>query len=295
MKLTGVVCPMVTPLDSEQRIDEAGTRRLVSRLIAKGVDGLFLLGTMGEFPMLVEAEKERLVEIVADENRGRVKLLVNVSAEGPRKTELFLKKAVEAGADLLVLTPPYYYNTRDPKEIRDYYLYFSANSGRPILIYDAGKYTNNPLPDDLLIELSYQEEIIGFKGMLFNHLPAFRELTGRTDFSLFQGDESSLDLALQLGADGVVPGICSLAIDPCVQLYRRALAGDFQGARAIQRELAEIQKTVYGTGGRHWGNGQKYALSLLGICQEYIATTLLPVSESDRGEIRRLLEKYAID
>lgn len=294
MKLAGVICPMVTPLDGNQNIDEAGTRRLVNRLIANGVNGLFLLGTMGEFPMLVESEKERLVKIAADENRGRVPLLVNVSAEGVRKTELFLGKALEAGADLIVLTPPYYYNTRDKREIRDYYRYFSRNSDKPLFIYDAGKYTNNPIPDDTLIELSHEERIVGFKGQLFSHLPVFRELTGRDDFALFQGDEGALDLALRLGADGLVPGISSLAIERCVRLYREALEGQFAAAAAIQRELAEIQRVVYGATGNHWGNGQKYALSLLGICEEHIATTLLPISDADKAEIRRVMEKYRI-
>ncbi len=294
MKLQGVICPMVTPLDADQNIDEVGTRRLVNRLIDKGVEGLFLLGTMGEFPMLLDTEKQRLVEIVIDENRGRVPVLVNASAEGPRKTELFLRQAIDCGADLIVLTPPYYYNTRDQREIRDYYRYFSRNSDRPLLIYDAGKYTNNPISDDLLIELSQEERIVGFKGMLFAHLNALRELIHREDFALFQGDESSLDLALRFGIAGVVPGISSLATDLCVKLYQLAQSNDFDGAAAIQRQLAEVQRVVYGSAGNHWGNGHKYGLSVLGLCEAHIATTLMPVSETDQAQIRAVIAKYAI-
>jgi 4-hydroxy-tetrahydrodipicolinate synthase len=291
-KLQGVICPMVTPLDEHQNIDEAGTRKLVQRLIKKGVNGLFILGTMGEFPMIVDEEKGRLVEIVVDEAKGAVPVLVNVSEQGPRLTERTLRTATDAGAEAIVLTPPHYYNTRDKRELLNYYTSFSRNSDVPLVIYDAA-YTNNLIPTDILLELSAEDNIIGVKCAVFTHATLLRELAGREDFSILHGDETCLDLAVHVGADGIVPGISSLGIDHCVKLFRAAQSGNLSDAMRVQKELLHIQRTVYG-GGKHWGNGHKYALSHLGVCQDYIATTLLPLTEDSKQNIRQVLETYGI-
>ncbi|TBL79356.1 dihydrodipicolinate synthase family protein [Paenibacillus thalictri] len=292
-KLQGVICPMVTPLDENQNIDEAGTRKLVRRLREKGASGLFILGTMGEFPMIVEEEKRRLVEIVVDEAGRDISVLVNVSEQGPRKTERTLRMAIDAGAEAIVLTPPHYYNTRNKRELFNYYTSFSRNTDVPVIIYDAG-YTNNSIPTDILLELSAERNIIGVKCAVFTHAPLLREFYGRDDFAILHGDETSLDLAVHAGADGIVPGISSLAVDLCVELFQSAKSGQLAEAMRVQKQLLHIQRTVYGVGGTHWGNGQKYALSQLGVCQEHIATTLLPLSEEDRRDIGSMLTTYGI-
>ena len=51
-KLTGLIPPMVTPLDAKRRLDKKGTRNMVHHLLKGGVDGIFLLGTTGEGPHL---------------------------------------------------------------------------------------------------------------------------------------------------------------------------------------------------------------------------------------------------
>ena len=71
MKIEGIITAMVSPLD-EQGIDRAATRRLVNQLIAKGIYGLFILGTNGEFYALSHAEKLELATIVVEETAGRV-------------------------------------------------------------------------------------------------------------------------------------------------------------------------------------------------------------------------------
>ena len=292
-KLNGVLCPMVTPLDENQNIDEQGTRKLVERLIKKGVNGIFLLGTQGEFPVLINKEKKRLVEIVADQVAARVPLLVNISDQGIRKAKQFYNMIGNCSFDAYILMPPGYYNVRDKKELINYYSYFVEILNKPVFIYDS-KYTNNIIPDDVITELSYDPRIIGFKGPLLNHTQILRSCAGREDFSLFQADEANLDLALMLGADGIIPGICSFAADLCIELYKKSSLKDYEACKKLQIILHEIQSTVFGRQSQHWGNGHKYALSQLGICGDSIATTLIPLSEYEKKDIRKIIEKYNI-
>lgn len=293
-KLKGVICPMVTPLDEHENIDEGAVRKLVSRLIDKGVVGIFLLGSMGEFPMIVEEEKERLIRIAVDEAKGRVPVMANVSAEGQRKTERMMRKAIDAGVDLVVLVPPYFYNVRDEREIKQYFITMSRNSGKPLVIYNIPVYTNNPIPPGMVVELSEEPNIVGIKADIFANLPMFRQLRSRNDFSILHGNEGTLDLALELGADGIIPGISSLAADRCVELYRKAREGDTCAAALRQLELANIQEAVFGKKATHWGTGHKYALSLLGLCQPFVATTLLPLDERQKEQITIAVKEYGL-
>ena len=69
MKLTGLIPPMVTPLDEKRRLDKKGTKNMVNHLLKGGVDGIFLLGTTGEGPHLSYAIREELVKTVCAEVR----------------------------------------------------------------------------------------------------------------------------------------------------------------------------------------------------------------------------------
>jgi dihydrodipicolinate synthase/N-acetylneuraminate lyase len=285
---------MITPLDEHENIDEAGVRKLVSRLIDRGVNGIFLLGSMGEFPMIVEEEKQRLVEIAVDEASGRVPVLANVSAEGSRKTERILNRTLEAGADMIVLVPPYFYNVRDEREIKNYYLSISRSINKPLIIYNIPVYTNNPISASMIEELAEEENIAGIKTDIIANLGLLRTLGGRDDFAILHGNESTIDYALQLGVDGVIPGISTLAVDKCVELYQKSQKGDYAGASSLQKELLEIQAGVFGPKALHWGTGHKHALSLLSLCQEHVATTLLPLNDGQKDGIAATLRKYGI-
>ena len=62
----GIITPIVTPFhrDEEQSINYEATKQLIDHLIAKGVKGIFILGSNGEFHVIDEAEKIEFAEKV---------------------------------------------------------------------------------------------------------------------------------------------------------------------------------------------------------------------------------------
>ena len=72
---TGVGTALVTPFRKDGSIDEAAMRRLVRRQLDAGIHFLSPCGTTGEAPTLSHAEKLRVVELVVEENAGRVPVL----------------------------------------------------------------------------------------------------------------------------------------------------------------------------------------------------------------------------
>ena len=79
-KLQGIFTPNIVPLDAHGEINEPELRRYTDWLIERGVHGLYPNGSTGEFTRFTVEERRRIVTIMADEARGRVRDLANTMA-----------------------------------------------------------------------------------------------------------------------------------------------------------------------------------------------------------------------
>lgn len=296
-KLGGVIPPMMTPVDANQNIDEKGVRNIVSRCIRLGVSGLFVLGTMGEGQSLVKSERKRLIQIAADEARGRVPVLAGVSAESSRKVMENVEDALEAGADYIVSLTPYFFEASEQQELIDFFSRLANSLPKPLVIYNNPYMTRNTLTFDTICELSENANIAGIKNSSSDFglmMRLIREFKGREDFSVFSGDETTCDAALVMGADGVVPGIGTLIPDVFVEMCAKADRMDIEGAKQLQKKVLEIFDGIYLDGYWAWVAGQKYALSCLGLCQEYLALDYRKLNEGEKARIRESIVRFGI-
>src|SRR5215813_6526862 len=106
--LYGVLVPVPTPLTRAERIDVAAVRTLVNWYIDKGVHGLWLLGTIGRFDLVRDAEQRRLVEAVCDIAAGRVQLVVNVSDLGVARTAERARRFGDLPIGAFAVLPPWF-------------------------------------------------------------------------------------------------------------------------------------------------------------------------------------------
>ena len=95
--IRGVIPAMITCFDQQGRYDEARQRDLTEFLIEKGVNALYLTGSTGEAFLMDGDERCAVVETVADQNRGRVPLIVHVGDIGTRKSIRLAEHAWKAG------------------------------------------------------------------------------------------------------------------------------------------------------------------------------------------------------
>ena len=84
-KLHGVIVPVITPLDAQEDVDEAAFRKGLRRLIHAGVHGIFVGGSAGEGPLLVDAQWRRMVEIAFNEVGDDVPLLAGAIDTSARR------------------------------------------------------------------------------------------------------------------------------------------------------------------------------------------------------------------
>ena len=114
------ITPAVTPLLPDGRIDEASCRRLYDHLIEGGVDGILILGSIGEFFAFPMEERRKLIRIAVEAVAGRVELIVGTTSMVFREIVDLSNEAYEIGADSVMVIPPYYFHFNDA-EVEAYY------------------------------------------------------------------------------------------------------------------------------------------------------------------------------
>ena len=118
-KYHGIIPPMVTPLRDRDALDVAGLERLIEHILAGGVHGLFILGTTGEGPSLSYRLRKELIERTCHQVKGRVPVLVGITDTAFQESLNVARWSADAGADSLVVAPPYYLPEAQP-ELQEY-------------------------------------------------------------------------------------------------------------------------------------------------------------------------------
>ncbi len=294
LKLKGIIPPMLTPLDQEKRVDEDSTRRLVNFMLRSGVDGLFILGTMGEGLALAAKERYRLTEIVRDEVRGRCPVLVGVSDTALEQTLDNVRASERLGADALVVLPPFF-KLLSADDILEFYSKVAAAASLPLVIYSHPALTGNKIPLPVMKRLMAEPKFVGVKDSsgdfaYFSSLLALRD--ERKDFAVLEGDETALAPALLSGADGIVPGIGSLAARFFKRLSAASEAGDKRQALALQLELNRLRDGIYGPDVSDWLSGHKEALVYLGILAHPDTVYYQPLSAEKKARVHETVERW---
>ena len=136
-KWFGVFAVVCTPFTENEELDEATLRRHISFLLDAGVHGIVPTGSTSEFASLSEAERKRIVDITIAEVKGRVPVVVGAAAVSTRDTIMYSRYAEKAGADGVMIVPPYYCHPTE-REMYHHYKDVADTIHLPIMLY------NNP-------------------------------------------------------------------------------------------------------------------------------------------------------
>ncbi|WP_328993115.1 dihydrodipicolinate synthase family protein [Kribbella sp. NBC_01245] len=248
-RLTGVIPPVCTPLTPDHQVDTASLVRLVDHLIAGGVSGLFVLGSTSEVAYLPDGHRKLVLDTVVAHAAGRLPVLAGVIDTATLRVIDHVRTAVAAGVDGIVVTAPFYTRTH-PAEIDKHFRMVAAAAGVPVFAYDLPVAVHSKLGADLLLRLAADGVLAGLKdssgdeGGLRNVILQARDRGDITDFSILTGSELTVDNALWMGADGVVPGLGNVDPHGYVKLFDHAVAGEWEQARTEQERLVRLFELI---------------------------------------------------
>lgn len=270
--LSGVVPPLLTPLNEDRTVDVAALERLTSHLLDSGVDGIFALGSSSETAYFDDATRAQVLEVIMGTVAGQVPVLVGVIDMQTARVQQHIRAASIHEPAGYVATAPFYAMT-GPEEIARHFRALAEQATAPIWAYDIPVNVHVKLAPSLLVDLATEGSLAGVKDssgddVSFRRLAMMNKAAGEP-LSLLTGHEVVVDGAYLAGGHGVVPGLGN--VDPAgyVRLHRAAVAGDWATVRAEQDRLAALFEIVFapvGKVGPAAGIGAfKTALQALGI------------------------------
>lgn len=297
--LRGIVPPMVTPLSDDDQIDVEGTIRLTEHIIAGGVHGLFLLGTTGEAQSLSYRCRYEFVKLVCSQVNGRVPVLVGITDTAIDESLRLAQFARECGAQAVVAAPPYYF-APSQQEMIEYYTALADQLVLPLYLYNMPSHVKVSFEPNTVKTLAEHPNIVGLKDSSAN-MTYFQTLlhilSDKSDFALFVGPEELTGESVMMGASGGVNGGANMFPKLYVDMYNAATAGDIAQVRLLQKRIMAISTSIYTVGryGSSYLKGVKCALSLMGICDDYLSYPYRRFRAEERNRVREALTALGVD
>jgi dihydrodipicolinate synthase/N-acetylneuraminate lyase len=292
--IRGIIPPLVTPLSDNDTLDIDGLERLIEHTILGGVHGIFILGTTGEFASLSYKVRHQLIEQTCKIVNGRIPVFAGISDSAFAESLSLARKASDCGADAVVLTPPYYFASGQP-ELLEYLKRIMVHMPLPLFIYNMPANTKVVFEPQTVLEASSIPGIIGMKDSS-SDLAYFKQiqylLRDRNDFTFLVGPEEFLSEFVLTGGHGGVNGGANMFPKLYVTLYNASVNRDFETIFKLQKKVMQISTTIYRVGhhSSSYLKGLKCALSVIGICGDFMAEPFHRFKEPERMKIRKHLE-----
>lgn len=265
-KLKGLNPPVITVFDGQGEIDFAAMRQHADYMIANGVDGLAYLGTSGEFGVMTQAQKLRLIREMVPYCKGRAQVFVGVGDTCLDNTLELARAAEAAGADALLSVIPYF-SVYGEENVEAYYSAVAQASGLPVILYNFPALTGFDLSPELVERLALRHpNILGVKDTVPEraHLLAMLEIKKKKpEFSVFCAYETqALDMVCA-GVDGFINATANFAPQYTAALLRAHAAGDNAAMERSYRQMCQA------------GRVYEYAVPLLLAVKEAVYQKVL--------------------
>lgn len=245
----GIITPIVTPFndDETQTINYQATDQLIDHLIKNGVNGIFPLGSNGEFNVLTIKERNEFVSHVINYVNHRVPVYVGTGACSTNEAVYLSRKAEELGADALSVITPYFFKLRD-EDIYDYYKQIAESVKIPIVLYNIPGNTQNNINPKVLDQLAEIPNVAGIKDSSGNteSINAYLKVVQKhKNLHFLIGSDSKISYAFERGATGAIAGTSNLLVKNVVALNNALRSGDTVTAEKMQESLNPLREIMH--------------------------------------------------
>jgi len=240
--IRGIIPPIVTPVDAQERVLEKSLRQIVDHIIAGGIHGILSLGSNGEFFGLEREEQERAAAITIDQAAGRVPVYLGIADITTRECVRWASGAEAMGAQAVSILHPMFLSPSDD-ELYDHFKAVAEATPLPVLLYNNPDRMRCGISASLLERLADIPNIVGVKESS-GDMTLTAEFIRRTrdkGFKVIAGRDILIHATLAYGGAGAVASSANIVPELVVEIYDRFMAGDLQGALDAQFRLAPMR------------------------------------------------------
>lgn len=249
IKFTGVICPIITPFRIDGTIYKEGVKNLISFLIERNIDGLFVCGTFGLGPALTIEERKKVVEYVVESIEKPIDVIVQVGSTNLETSLELAKHAEDVGVDSVASTPPFYYRYSE-ESIMLFFKEIVSSISIPVFFYNIPSRVGYDVSTPLLEKLVE----IGVSGMKdsgndiiksYEYMHTAREKN--KDFKFLIGTEALMLPAIVATADGCVSGLSNIYPEAVVKLYNYLRSGEISRAVSLHFKIVKARRIMEST------------------------------------------------
>ena len=298
-KFHGVIAPIVTPVDENENVDEAGFRALLDWCVDGGLHGILVAGTNGETMALTQRERLRAIKIAVDQIAGRIPVMAGCMDTSTRRVIENIKAAQDVGATCAAVTPVFYdRHTSQDETVRHFERILQETDIPELVIYNIPPFVGIKLAPKTIIEISrLDKRIVGCKDSSGDY-SGFMELLHHfkgTQFSLMNGATAQALSEILLGASGFLPSVCPVFPELFANAYNAAAGGDVALTWEYDALLRETSK-ILGMS-KNATAAAKYAISLRGMINKRVMWPQDYTTPEDEAriaaQVRKIDEMYA--
>lgn len=286
IEFIGAIPAMPTPFE-QGRLELKAFQQQVSRLAATDCSGIVVAGSTGEGSSLDPAEYDALVACACETLRGALPVIAGVGTTATHKALHLARQAMDAGADALLVTTPYYVRASEEGVCRHYEA-IAAAVDLPILLYNVPGRTGFNISVEAIARLYAAGAIVGMKeaGSNLSRVHEIFEKTG-SDFWLLSGDDYAALEMRRRGGHGCISVVANVVPEICASAHRLCDGRNYIGANALFAKLEPLQESLFLEPNPQ---GVKYAMHRLGLCRNELRLPLLSVSRETAARIDKAMQ-----
>lgn len=241
----GLITPVVTALTEEETFDAGMYREFIQHLIAAGVDGIFPMGTNGEFYAFDSEEKLAVIKTAVEAVGGRVPVYAGTGCVTTKETVEFTKRVEALGVDCLSVISPYFVAvTQD--DLWEHFSAVAASTKLPMLLYNIPARTGNNIAFTTVKKLmESHENIIGIKDSSgnFDNTLKYIENT-KAGINVLAGSDSLILWTLMAGGTGAISGCSNVFPELMVSIYQYWKEGNIEKANEAQKKIRPFRNIM---------------------------------------------------
>ncbi|MDA8477854.1 N-acetylneuraminate lyase [Citrobacter sp. Awk 4] len=238
--LRGVMPALLTPFDAQQKVDKDSLRRLVRFNIEQGIDGVYVGGSTGEAFVQSLAEREEVLEVVAEEGKDKITLIAHVGCVSTAESQQLAAAASRYGFDAVSAVTPFYYPFSFEEHCDHYRAIIDSADGLPMVVYNIPALSGVKLTLDQINTLVTLPGVGALKQTSGDLYQMEQIRRAHPDLVLYNGYDEIFASGLLAGADGGIGSTYNIMGWRYMGIVQALQEGNIAKAQQLQRECNKV-------------------------------------------------------
>ena len=288
----GLGVAVVTPFTLDGAVDYPALKRLIRYQLDSGVDFLCILATTGETPCLTLDEKNKITELVKEENKGLVPILKYCGGNNTAAVIEEMKATDWTGIDGILSICPYY-NKPSQEGLYQHFKAIASASPLPVVMYNVPGRTGVNMKAETTVRLAHDcENIVGIKEAAGSLEQVDEIIKGKPDrFDIISGDDALTFSMIASGAAGVISVIGNALPREFSRMIRLEFQAEYEAARRIHHMFTELYSLLFVDGNPA---GVKALLNDMGYIENVLRLPLVPTTIKTKEKMADILKEIRI-